>query len=71
MAGSAAFGPTYLQDAKEYARFCRIRGIFLVDGVGIWRKALEDKGLAEDVVVTKVSAAIHLVRSMGEPSPGV
>jgi len=70
MADSAALGPTYLQDAKEYARFCRIRGIFLVDGVGIWRKALEDRGLSEDIVSTKVLAAVHFVRSMGEPSPG-
>jgi len=67
MADPAAFGPTYLRDAKEYARFCRMRGIFLVDGIEVWRRALEDRGLPEDVVSTKVLAATHLVRSLGEP----
>jgi hypothetical protein len=42
--------------------------IFLVDGVGIWRRVLQDRGLPEDIVSTKVLAATHLVRSLGEPS---
>ena len=69
MADSAPHGLTYLRDAKEYARFCRIRGIFLVDGVGIWRRILEDRGLPPDVVSMKVAAATYLVGSLGEPSP--
>jgi len=68
MAGSSAQGPDYLRDAKEYARFCRMRGLFLVDSVGLWRRELEGRGLAEDVVGAKISAAVHLVRSMADPS---
>jgi len=67
MEGSSARGSDYLRDAKEYARFCRMRGLFLVDSVGTWRRELEARGLPEDVVVTKISAAVHLVRSMEDP----
>jgi hypothetical protein len=56
------------EDTKEYARFCRMRGLFLADSVGLWRKELEARGLPEDVVLTKISAAVHLVRSMADPS---
>jgi hypothetical protein len=67
MAGSSARGPDYLRNAKEYARFCRMRGLFLVDSVGLWRRELEARGLPEEVVGTKVSAAVHLVQSMADP----
>jgi len=68
MAGSSARGPEYLRDAKEYARFCRMRGLFLAESVGLWRRELEARGLPTDVVGTKVSAATLLVRSMADPS---
>ncbi len=68
MASSFTPGPSYLRDAKEYARFCRMRGIFLVDGLDLWRAALKAKGFPEDAVVAKVTAAVHFVRSMEDPS---
>ncbi len=68
MAGSSIQGPDYLRDAKEYARFCRIRGLFLVDSIVRWRRELEARGLPEDIVVTKVSAAARFVRGMTDPS---
>lgn len=60
-------GATF-QDAKEYARFCRFRGLFLVNGLEPWRKALKDRGLSEDQIGAKVSAATDFVRRLGEPS---
>ena len=60
-------GAAFQKDAKEYARFCRFRGLFLVDGLEPWRKALKERGLSEDQVGAKVSAAIDFVRRMGEP----
>ncbi|MGA2615301.1 MAG: hypothetical protein ABSG38_17835 [Spirochaetia bacterium] len=68
MASSSNHGPTYLRDAKEYARFCRIRGIFLVDGLGLWRSALKARGLTEEVISAKVSAALHFIQAMEDPS---
>ncbi len=68
MASSSNHGPAYLRDAKEYARFCRIRGIFLVDGLRLWRTALEARGFTQEVINAKVSAAAHFVRSLEDPS---
>ena len=68
MASSFSRGSSYLRDAKEYARFCRIRGIFLVDGLDLWRTTLRQRGFPEDAVATKLTAAVHFVRSLGDPS---
>ena len=63
--------PSYQSDAKEYARFCRIRKIFFVDGIGTWRDALKARGLSEAQIVAKVSAAAHFVRLLGEVPPDI
>ncbi len=61
-------GPAFHSDWKEYTRFCRFRGMFLVDGLEAWRAALKARGLSEDQVGAKVSAAKDLVRRLAEPS---
>jgi hypothetical protein len=60
--------PAFRNHAKEYARFCRIRGLFLVDGLEPWRTALKAKGLSEAEIGFKISAAADFVRRLGEPS---
>ena len=62
---------SYHGDAKEYARFCRIRRIFLVDGIRAWRDALRARGLSEAEIGTKVSAAAHFIRLLGDAPPDV
>lgn len=61
-------GPAFQKNAKEYARFCRIRGLFLVDGLELWRTALKARGFSEDEISAKVSTATDFVRRMGEAS---
>ena len=70
MAGSFVPGPASQKDAKEYARFCRIRRLFLVDGLETWRAALKARGLSGDEIDGKLAAAMHFVLSLGEPSLG-
>ena len=70
MAGSFIPGPASQKDAKEYARFCRIRGLFFVDGLETWRAALKARGLSGDEIDGKLAAAMHFVLSLGEPSLG-
>ncbi len=60
-------GPAYRSHAKEYQRFCRMRGLFMVDGLQSWRAVLQRRGLSEAEVEQKVSAAAHFVKSMAEP----
>ncbi|MGO9307973.1 MAG: hypothetical protein ACLQDL_02985 [Spirochaetia bacterium] len=55
-------------DAKEYARFCRIHGLFLVDGLEPWRTALRGRGLSEVEIGRKISAAADFIRRLGDPS---
>jgi hypothetical protein len=54
-------------DAKEYSRFCRIHGLFLVDGLERWRTALKSRGLSEEEISAKISAAADFIRRIGEP----
>ena len=61
-------GTTPNQDAKEHTRFCRIHGLFLVDGIERWRTALKRRGLSEGEIDPKISAAIDFIRRLGEPS---
>ena len=68
MGDESVLGPAYRKDAKEYARFCRIRRLFMVDGLEPWRDALRKRGLSEAEIAPKISAAVHFVRTMGEPS---
>jgi len=60
-------GPAAQKDAKEYARFCRIQRLFLVDGLELWRTALKARGFSESQIEVKVLAATQFVRNMGEP----
>jgi hypothetical protein len=69
MDGASRDGHALPRDAKEYARFCRFRGLFLVDGFDAWRKALKQKGLSDGEIGVKVSAAEDMVRRLEEPSP--
>jgi hypothetical protein len=63
-------GPASQSSAKEYAKFCRFRRLFLVDGLEAWRLALKARGLSEGEINAKVSAAADFVRRLGEPSSG-
>jgi hypothetical protein len=62
-------GPTFKTDAKEYARFCRLRGLFLVDGLEPWRTALKARGYTEEELALKIAGAADFVRRMGDPTP--
>jgi hypothetical protein len=64
----AGDGPAFHSDWKEYTRFCRFHGLFLVDGLDAWRAALKSRGLSDFEVGAKVSAARDLVRRLAEPS---
>jgi hypothetical protein len=65
MASEHNGGRTIQKDAKEYLMFCRVRGLFLVEGLEHWRVALQAKGHPEDVVAAKVTAASHFVSRIG------
>ena len=57
--------PAFRKDSKEYLMFCRIRGLFLVDGLEHWRTALQAKGHSDKEIASKVQAASHFVRRIG------
>jgi len=40
---------------KEYARFCRIHGLFMVDGLERWRTALQARGFSEEEIALKMA----------------
>ncbi|HET6487198.1 MAG TPA: hypothetical protein VFH83_12300 [Spirochaetia bacterium] len=61
-------GPHYHSAAKEFARFCRINRVFMVDGLEVWRAALRARELPEDEIDQKIAAAAEFVRRMGEVS---
>jgi predicted NAD/FAD-binding protein len=63
----SAFDHASRRDAKEYARFCRIHGFFLVDGLERWQTVLKDRGLSEIEITAKVAAATALIKSLAEP----
>ena len=60
--------PRTHNNAKAYAQFCRFRRLFLVDGLEPWRAALKARGLAEEEINAKLSAAADFIKSMEEPS---
>ena len=61
-------GPAFTTSAKEYARFCRIHGLFMVEGLEPWRKALRARGFSEDEIALKIAGAADFVRRMGDPT---
>ncbi|MHB8107932.1 MAG: hypothetical protein ACYDH4_10990, partial [Candidatus Cryosericum sp.] len=58
-------------DAKEYARFCRIHGLFMVDGLEAWRTALRARGFSEEEIALKIAGAADFVRRIGDPTTGL
>jgi hypothetical protein len=71
MGSNFSGGPTFKTDAKEYARFCRIHGLFMVDGLEAWRKALRARGFSEEEIALKTAGAADFVRRMGDPTSDV
>ena len=65
MASELNGGRIFQKDAKEYLMFCRVRGLFLVEGLEHWRAALQAKELPQDVVAAKMTAASRFVRQIG------
>ena len=70
MGGSFSDGHSFKTDAKEYARYCRIHGLFMVDGLEPWRKALRARGLSEEEIALKIAGAADFVRRMADPADG-
>ena len=71
MSSSPVSEHSFRVDAKEYARFCRLRGLFLTDGLEPWRQALEGRKLPEDQILAKLAAAARFVQLFGQPfGPG-
>lgn len=65
MENSAGVGPTYENDSKEYAEFCMNCGLFLADGLQIWRNALRAAGVSEQVIEVKLASATQFIRQKG------
>ena len=55
-------GPSYEKDTQEYAVFCESCGLFLVDGLQMWRDALKAMGIADRAIEVKLSSAVELLR---------
>ena len=65
MPSSPARDPAYRMNAKEYMRFCRLRGLFLADGLETWRRVLEQRRLPSDEIAAKLAAATLFVQGFG------
>ena len=61
-------GPLNQKITKEFVRFCRINRGFMVDGLEVWRAALQARAVPEDEINEKIAAAAEFVRRMGEVS---
>jgi hypothetical protein len=59
--------PVLIGDAQEYAEFCGYCGLFLADGLQVWRDALRSTGISDRVIEAKLSSAAKLL----EKSAGV
>ena len=66
--------PAYRMNAKEYIRFCRIRGLFLANGLETWRGVLEQRRLPSEEIAAKLAAAALFIQGFGQTfgaeSPG-
>ncbi len=69
MTSSSKHGTAHARNAKEFAQFCRVHEIFMVDGLEVWRAALKAKGTPEGVINEKLSSAARFIRTMGDHSP--
>ncbi len=63
-----ASGHTNRAYAKEYARFCRLTRLFLVDGLEPWRRALIARGVPGPEINRRLAAAAELIRSLAGPA---
>ena len=52
------------QDSRAYADFCRYCGLFLVDGLQMWRDALKASGISDRAIELKLSSAAQLISRM-------
>jgi hypothetical protein len=50
---------------KEYARFCRLRGIFLAEGLEAWRRAMEQRKVPREEIQAKVADAARYIEILG------
>ena len=57
--------PVYRMNTKEYIRFCRLRGLFLADGIETWRMVLEQRKLPTADVTAKLAAAALFIERFG------
>ena len=57
--------PVSRTNAKEYIRFCRLRGLFLADGLETWRRTLEQRRLPHEEVAAKLAAAAWFIQAFG------
>jgi hypothetical protein len=53
------------EDSQEYVEFCRNCGLFLADGLQLWREALKAMGISARTIEVKLSAAAELIRRRG------
>ena len=51
--------------AKEYARFCRLRRLFLAEGLHAWRQAMEQRNVPPEEIRAKISEAARYVEMLG------
>jgi hypothetical protein len=66
---SSELVPSFSSDrsaAKEYARFCRLRGIFLAEGLEAWRLAMEQRKVPPEQIRVKVAEAARFVAILGQ-----
>jgi len=58
--------PVHRMNAKEYIRFCRLRGLFLADGLETWRLVLEQRKVPPGEVAAKLAAAALFIQGFGQ-----
>ena len=66
MSSVPARDPVYRMNAKEYIRFCRLRGLFLADGLETWRRVLEQRRLPREQIAAKLAAATLFIQGFGQ-----
>jgi len=64
MGNAPVIGPTYTKDSQEYLEFCNSCGLFLMDGLQLWRDALKAMKAADSAIEVKLASAAELVRRM-------
>ncbi len=65
MSAVPARDPVYRMNSKEYIRFCRLRGLFLADGLETWRRTLEQRRVPDEEIAAKLAAAALFIQGFG------